>query len=126
MAAGGDWEAVKRLLASGADPTLLDCQGFTALHHAVFNDHLSVVRTLLADTEPRLRRESLLAWTTTRGVSCLHLASQQGYEEIVSFLVQAGSESLLHKTAQDGSSCLYMASHQGHLEVVKVLANAGG
>jgi hypothetical protein len=94
-AAVGDWRAVKKLLAAGADPNLSDNQGFTALHHAVFHGRLQVVRIMLADSGPRSQRETLLS----SGIcSCLYLASQRGHLEVMNALVEAGGEALLNKT----------------------------
>jgi uncharacterized protein len=119
----GDWRAVKKLLAAGADPNLSDSQGFTAIDHAAYHGHLEVVSTLLADTEPRFRRNSLLSG----GIhSCLHLASQEGHPEVVKALVKAGGEALLNRIDANGGSCLYIASQNGHVEVVRVLVEAGG
>ena len=124
-AACGDWKEVKKLLESRADPTLSDGQGYTALHHAVFNCHLRVVKTLLT-VNSRLRCKLLSSRTAARRWSCLHLAAGQGHVEIVAFLAQTCGESLLFKSAVRGCSCLHLACEQGHLEVVKVLLEAGG
>ncbi len=51
-------ECSEKTAVSGADPTLLDNQGFTALHHAAFDGHLEVVTALLANTDIRFRRDA--------------------------------------------------------------------
>jgi ankyrin repeat protein len=123
----GDWEAVKQLLVSGADPTLWDDKPLADfLFYAALNGHVEVVRILLAGREPRHRRESLLSMTADIGMSCLHFASQNGHLEVVKVLVEAGGQALLNKTNEDGASCLALAAQNGHLEVVKVLVKAGG
>jgi hypothetical protein len=81
-AADGDWRAVKKLLAAGADSTLSDNEGFTALHHAAFYGHLAVVNALLADTMPRFRLQSLLFSGDPR-CYCRQIASQNGQLEVV-------------------------------------------
>jgi ankyrin repeat protein len=108
-AADGDWTAVKKLLAAGANPTLPDHQGLMALDHAALLGYLKVVSTLLADTEPRFRLQSRLF---SGAVSCLHLASQEGHLEVVKVLIKAGGEALLYNTSV-GCSCLHLASRMG-------------
>jgi ankyrin repeat protein len=43
----GDVEMVKKILASGPDPDIRDALGGTALHNAMFQDNLEVIKLLL-------------------------------------------------------------------------------
>jgi ankyrin repeat protein len=43
----GDVEMVRKILASGPDPNVRDAFGGTALHDAIFQDNLEVIRLLL-------------------------------------------------------------------------------
>ena len=53
----------------------------------------------------------------------MHIASQKGYLDVVSYLVRSGVDP--DQTTADGSSPVYTASYLGHLEVVKFLVTAG-
>ena len=96
----GDWRTVKRLLLAGADATIADDQGFTALHLSSYFGDLDVTRILIANGPVGLVQQ-----TTPDGVSCLHLASQNGHHEVVRVLYQACCEMIFHVGATGGGSC---------------------
>eukprot|EP00291_Cryptomonas_curvata_P022079 CAMPEP_0172166444 /NCGR_PEP_ID=MMETSP1050-20130122/8984_1 /TAXON_ID=233186 /ORGANISM="Cryptomonas curvata, Strain CCAP979/52" /LENGTH=247 /DNA_ID=CAMNT_0012837053 /DNA_START=307 /DNA_END=1047 /DNA_ORIENTATION=- len=120
-ASDGDWRAVERLMLEGADATIADDQGFTALHFASFFGHLDVARILIANGP-----KGLAVQTTPDDFSCLYVASQKGHLEIVKFLNEEGGEALLLRTTVDNATCLHAASQEGHLDVVRYLTKVGG
>ena len=58
------------------------------------------------------------------GITCLHIACNEGHVEIVRELVRVGGEDLLAIMSTDGESCLHIACGRGHLAVVKLLLAA--
>ena len=117
----GDWRAVKRLLLEGANATIADDQGFTALDITSYFGHVNAARILIENGPA-----GLVLHTTTTGVSCLFVASQNGHLDTTKLLVRAGGDALLLRTNESGISCLNVASENGHLDIVKYLTQAGG
>ncbi len=84
-AEGGDIDDVKRHLLKGADINLADEDGFTALHHAVWENHEEVVKLLLAKGANPNTKDST-------GETPLHVASGEGHEEIAGMLLDKGAD----------------------------------
>ena len=86
----GDEKRVRELVAAGAKLDLVDVRGWSALHHATFNDHAGVAKLLLngkfegkgADTNRR----------TNAGETALIWASFQGREAVVRLLLARGAD----------------------------------
>ncbi|CAE7033418.1 B''BETA [Symbiodinium sp. KB8] len=111
-AAGGQIEAVRLLVSSGANVNLASGEG-TALLLACTFGHVEVVEILLAagastDQTSKQRR------------SPLHMASFAGHADIVASLIDAGDCS--NKIDQQGNTPLHLACLGGRLEVVRLLA----
>ena len=108
---------VRTLLDRGADVTIADHTGATALHMSANRGHLAVTELLLmagADTEVAVYVE---------GFTPLRMAAQEGHLGVVVVLIDAGAD--LNSRAFNGTSVLYSAACNGHLDVVKVLLRAG-
>lgn len=131
-AQGGHLEVVRALLASGADPALLDgppdraarwvgeeggeglLLGRSALSLAV---HVEVARALLEAGAP-IEVKDALGWTP------FLLACRSGQLELVQLLAEHGAD--LKKKGPDGASALTLATRGGHREVVDFLLQRTG
>jgi ankyrin repeat protein len=144
--------AVELMLKNGADPDKRAIWGDGALHAAVREGHVGVVRTLLAagaDPKPQ-----------PRSTPPLLLACERGHASIAALLVEAGAEvntprrrglpqdTFLHHAARSGSvACVELllkhgadplikgaygriaveaAARAGHPDIVRLLETAGG
>ncbi len=145
----GDIEAVRRLLASGADVNMEDKNGFTPLHAAAFQGHTECVRLLLAAPGIDVNQENENGWTP------LVMAVHNGHTECLKLLLSAPgidvntTESPLtyaaynnrtecmrillkvpgidvNKANPQGGTPLHAAAYQGHTECVRLLLNAPG
>lgn len=85
--------------------------GETALRLAVQNNHVDVVRLLLANGAD-------VDITDDRGRLVLHTAAHHGFEDIVELLLQHGAKDRPDKPNQ---TALIYAASKGHLAIVKLL-----
>merc|ERR1711871_1007316 len=88
-----EWDAVERLLGSGADPNgyaHVD-SGNTALHQAVYSDHGETVTKLIA-------AKANLNAQNKSGNTALHLAAREGNVPLLSVLTKAGADGTLKNT----------------------------
>ena len=85
-ARNGDVEAVRSLLAEGADVNTTPGDGMTALHWAAERRHAAVADLLLA------AGAEVEAKTRLGGYTPLHLAGRGGHGPIVSALLDAGAD----------------------------------
>jgi len=88
----GDTAEVSRLLASGLHADTLSSNGWTPLHYAAKEGHLSVVELLLdrgADVNARTRSSYLPKGT---GDTPLHWAACEGHLAIVRYLLSNGAD----------------------------------
>ena len=102
-ARNGDVEAVRSLLAGGADANTTQGDGMTALHWAAERGHAAVADLLLsagADVEAKTRLGSYTP---------LHLASRSGHGPIVSALLDAGADPHA-TTSSSGVTPLHLAA----------------
>jgi uncharacterized protein len=151
-----NWGEVKNLILGGADPSVADGLGFTALHYAAMYGKTAIVRALLEHGPARLvfcetlegdtsliiacayghldvaqilieaGGEALLKIRKKDGCTCLLAACQKGRLAIVKALIQVGGQALLLETGKDGWTCLHMACQNGHFKIAKALIEAGG
>ena len=63
--------------------------------------------------------------TKRDGVTALYQAAQQGFVEVVRFLVEEGKADVDKATTDDGGTPLFMAAQKGNLEVIKLLLDKG-
>jgi ankyrin repeat protein len=111
-AEAGDEAAVKRLLAQGADVSVRDARGRTALVAATYGNRVEVARALIAggadvNAQDDLRNSAFL------------LAGASGYLEILRLTLAAGAD--LKSTNRYGGTALIPACHYGHVETVREL-----
>lgn len=114
----GCTEIVDFLLEEGADPTIIDHDGHTALHLASWGNGgtLPIVQTLL-----RLPGAAL-DFPTVKGRTALLSACAVGHYQIVKLLLENNADwSLVDR--YDGDTALHLACHgkEGCLDIVKLL-----
>lgn len=117
-AARNGWmEIVEQLLAKGADPSIKDQDGGTALLRAIDYGHSDVVQIMLE------RNITDIYHKDNDNRTLLHGAAVNGYAEIAKLLVGKG----LDKDAQDnkGRTPLHDASRNGKAEVITTLLALG-
>lgn len=111
-AGSGDLNAVRSLLARGANVNAGDSLGDTALIDAAENGHLDVVKTLLADhADVRVHGNS--------GATALDQAASTGHVGIVRELLRHGAP--VDEPDGRGDTALGWALEAGHLDVAVVL-----
>ncbi|XP_017540718.1 ankyrin repeat domain-containing protein 50 [Pygocentrus nattereri] len=115
------------LLCHGADPSLSDLHGQTALTLAARQGYVSVLQILLewaqdqgCDT-PAVR--ALLEHVDSEGWTALRSAAWGGHKEAVKMLLEAGAE--VDGCDPDGRTALRAAAWGGHEEVLMTLLNHG-
>jgi hypothetical protein len=109
----GDIAKINALLGKGADINQLDRAGHTALHLAVLNERVEVVRALLeAGAEVDITNQRF-------GFRPLHLSARKGNAGVSELLIRYGSD--LDAQSLRGKTALHLAATNGHLAVVKIL-----
>ena len=115
-ARNSDHQAVRTLLAAGADPDATYGDGTTALHWAAHRDaHAMVVDLLTAGADANAGDD--------HGVTPLSLASLNGNRLVVDALLAAGADPNAPRTS--GETPLMTAARVGGLDVVRSLIAAG-
>jgi ankyrin repeat protein len=102
-ARSGDADAVRSLLASGADVNAAGGDGLTALHAAAERGHAEVVEQLLA------RNADVGATTRIGRYTPLHLAAMGAHDEVAETLVEAGADPNV-LTTTSGVTPLHLAA----------------
>jgi ankyrin repeat protein len=109
----GDLARIKALLGKGTDINGQDSAGRTALHLAVLNERVEVVRTLLeagADVDITDQRF---------GFRPLHFSARKGNAGVCELLVRYGAD--LDAQSLRGKTALHLAVINGNLAVVTIL-----
>ena len=118
-ARNGDVEAVRSLLADGADASMAEGDGMTALHWAAERGH-AVVAELLLSADAAVE-----ATTRVGSYTPLHLASRGGHGSIVRALLEAGADPRA-ATEHSGVTPLHLAAGAvGGARAVSALLNHG-
>jgi ankyrin repeat protein len=144
---GGQPEVVKVLLEAGAEVNAANAAGQTPLHYAASEGQVAAVRVLLQgranlkatdvkgytalDFAAAQKREPVVEHLLQAGAhinvqtarNLLHLAAQEGWVTVVSFLTGAGFDA--NAPDKGGDTPLHKAVAQGHVNVVKLLLDAG-
>lgn len=126
VAANGNLELVMLFAEKGANLSLRDKNGDTALSFAARFGKTDVVRYLLQRFAAQ-GNESCITAVDTRGRTALHRAAAKGHEDIVEMLLAAenvDSASLTHRSTTRATP-LHVAAYQGHEMVVRVLLKNG-
>ena len=109
---------VKALCDKGADTTLEDEDGKTALHHAIIKDP-GIVKVLLEHNANPVKPDK-------RKQTPLHLACRLGSLEIVEDLVEPLMETdSMNVRNEDDEAPLHIAAECGHSAIVTLLLNKG-
>ncbi|XP_017319794.1 nuclear factor NF-kappa-B p100 subunit isoform X2 [Ictalurus punctatus] len=106
---------VEILLRVGADPTLLDSDGRTAVHLAAHAGDEAVLRVLLNMLEER--HSHLLNTADFSGLYPLHLAVRKGGERCLRVLVEAGAKINMPEQ-KSGCTALHLAVKENLFKVV--------
>ena len=115
----GDVEAVKALIAEGADVNEAQGDGMTALHWAARNRDGGLVRTLIeAGAE-------VGAGTRIGHYTALHMAAEAGAGEVVELLLGAGADPERAILVGGGARPLHFAAGSGDERAVAALVAAG-
>ena len=114
----GHEEAIEVLLQHGADVLDMDYDRSTPLFLAVSHRQIEMVRVLLQHVG-RAQLDS----AGPKGFTPLHKAVDQGDEEMVTLLLQAGAS--VGATNGPGATALHIAAFRGYLSVAKLLVLAG-
>ena len=99
-----NWREVRKLILGGADPSVADGQGLTALDYAAFLGSSKLARTLIEHGPA-----GLVLGEAPDGRTSLFVACGRGHLDVAEVLMKAGGEALLFKTSKNGCSCLYVA-----------------
>ena len=112
----GHVEAVRLLLAAGANVNLQAQNGVTALIMAAQNGHADVIRLLLANgANVNMQRPN--------GGTALMSAAYNGHADVIRLLLAAGANVDMQRS--DGVTALMSAAYNGHVEAVRLLLAAG-
>ncbi len=111
-----DWEAVKTLIAHGADVNVGQPDGATALHWAAHWNELEAARALLG-------AGAGVNATNDFGVTPLALACTNANVQLVQALLQAGADA--NSSRPTGESVLMTCSRTGNAEAVSALIQHG-
>uniref|UniRef100_A0A672N4T3 Serine/threonine-protein phosphatase 6 regulatory ankyrin repeat subunit C n=1 Tax=Sinocyclocheilus grahami TaxID=75366 RepID=A0A672N4T3_SINGR len=105
---------VEHLLDNGADPSLCNTKGYSAVHYAAAHGNKQNLELLL-----EMCFNSLGDKESNGSISPLHLAVESGHWECVTVLIESGA----YVDACDpvGRSVLYVASQRGHARCVELL-----
>ena len=115
-AARGDQATVRALLQKGADISAARADGMTALHAAVYADHLEVADALL-------RAGAKAAAADRYGVTPLYLAAVNGNATIIRHLIDAGADA--NSVDAGGETVLMTAARTGNADALRALIERG-
>jgi|GEM_PF-2281286 len=114
----GQFERLQNFNFIGSYLTFHDEEGRTALHWAVYDNHLQVVGWLVS------QGAALTAKIPENGFTPIHVAAQRGYKKVLNLLLEGHTELIEDKT-QEGKTVLHLAAEAGHEESVELLIALG-
>ena len=115
-----NYEIIKYLLESGADPSILGTNGSTPLHIWAERDFLDILQLLWA------KRSDLVYLQDNEGNTPLHVASIWSHMEIVEFLWQEGGKKLASIKNSDGLTAMELAYEENQLHPHEFLCEKMG
>ena len=113
----GDAEAVRTLLADGADVNAAHGDGMTGLHWAALNGNAEIARLLIG------AGAALEAGTRLGAHTPLHVAARAGHGEVVEILAGAGADAAA--LTETGAAPLHFAAAAGDVRAVAALLEHG-
>lgn len=116
-------DVCERLLVAGCDPTLVDCNGDTALHIACRHGNLPCFSVITQNCMPQ-HLSTVTAAYNYHGQNCLHLASVHGFLSLVENLVNLGAD-IDAKEQRSGRGALHLAVDHQNLSLVQLLLRKG-
>lgn len=116
----GESNRIKSLLSQGANPSLSDQYGLTALHVAALKGHKEVVELLL-DIQGRYRVD--IECRDGEGQTPLHLAVEGGNPETVELMISRGAD--INSTTTAGATPLYIARTMGYEAIARMIQKKG-
>ncbi|RSM04466.1 hypothetical protein CEP52_006822 [Fusarium oligoseptatum] len=105
LAAQHGYVEVASLLMKRSDASILNSEGFTALHLALLEGHNDMVKRLVRENDD-------LHSTDGRGYTVLHLAAHTGNVDLVKWLVSKGSNTALRNS--NGLRPVHLAAESGN------------
>lgn len=111
-----DGEAVRAILAGGADANAAEPDGTRAIHWAAWNDDLGMIGALIAAGAD-------VTAANRYGVSALSMAAVNGNASVLERLLGAGADPMT--TLSEGETVLMTAARTGVLDAVQVLIDHG-
>ena len=112
-----DADAVRTLIAQGADVNAAEGDGSTPLHWSAANGDMTITEALLK------AGARVTAATRIGGMSPLFMAAKNGSAEVVAALLQAGAEA--REANSNGTTVLMMAAAAGSAPAVTMLLDRG-
>ncbi|UYV70657.1 hypothetical protein LAZ67_8000182 [Cordylochernes scorpioides] len=109
----GHLDSIKILYKYGAKTSYMDSRGLTVLCHAIFHNHIDIVKFILTQ-EPHVD-----CIEGMYGFNSLHTASEKGFLEIVNYLIHKNTN--VNAKNDKKWTALHAASINGHLKIVEVL-----
>ena len=113
-----DWKLVVVELGKGADVSVAQPDGMTALHWSVFHGDLKISRYLM-------ERGAAADAKTAYDVTPLSLACELGHAEIVGKMLELYPELDLESKRLSGETPLLLAAKNGNAKLVRSLIDAG-
>jgi|AraplaMF_Col_mLB_1032019.scaffolds.fasta_scaffold05381_2 uncharacterized protein len=120
--AGGKLDFLKAAIAAGADTTITNRYGGTALIPAADRGHVEIVRELLLNSDVDVNHINNLGWTALLEAIILGDGGKN-HQEIVKLLIEHGAD--VNQADSSGVTPLQHAKKHGYQEMVDVLTNAG-
>ncbi|EST54645.1 ankyrin [Brevibacillus panacihumi W25] len=120
--AEGKLDFVKAAIAAGADTTVTNRFGGTALIPAADRGHVEVVRELLANSDVNVNHVNNLGWTALLEAVILGDGGKN-HQEIVKLLIDHDAD--VNLADHDGVTPLQHAKKRGYQEMIELLTNAG-
>lgn len=117
----GNVHLVTALVSAGEDTNNGDRTGLTALHLAVFNSHVDVVKTLLQFRQPFLNNATPDAAHLVNyyGWSAIHFAVSNDDLDVLDVLFEAGANGLIQD--ETGYGLIHLFAFNGSINVIRKL-----
>lgn len=119
--AEGKLDFLKAAIAAGADTTITNRYGGTALIPAADRGHVEIVRELLLNSDVDVNHINNLGWTALLEAIILGDGGKN-HQEIVNLLIEHGAD--VNLADSSGVTPLQHAKKHGYQEMVDVLTNA--